>query len=153
MKTTYFFIFLGVLASCNSQPKDAEEQAGPQTDTNAKADSSVNCYQYATQADTVTLKLTRVGENVTGTLAYQFKEKDSNKGTLQGTIKGDLLLADYTFMAEGTQSTRQVAFKQTGNGFIEGYGESVEENGTMKFKNVDSLSFGSSFKLQEISCQ
>jgi hypothetical protein len=68
-------------------------------------------------------------------------------------MRNDLLLADYTFMSEGIQSTRQVAFKQSGNTFIEGYGESVDENGTMKFKNLDSLNFSSSIKLQEIACQ
>jgi len=151
MKSTYLFLLFGFLASCDSQPKETTKQTEPPTDT--KADSSVNCYQYATASDTVTLKLIRMGGQVTGTLAYQFKEKDSNKGTLKGSMKGDLLLADYTFMSEGTQSTRQVAFKQNGNTFTEGYGESVDENGSMKFKNVDSLDYSSSFKLQEIPCQ
>ena len=151
MKTTYFFILLGLLASCDTQQKETKKQANPQTDT--KENSPASCYQYANQSDTVTLKLIRVGEKVTGTLVYQFKEKDSNKGTIQGSMKSDLLLADYTFMSEGTQSTRQVAFKQSGNTFMEGYGESVDENGTMKFKNIDSLNFSSSIKLQEIACQ
>lgn len=151
MKATYFFILLGLLASCDTQQKETKKQADPQTDT--KANSRVNCYQYANQFDTVTLKLIRIGENITGTLVYQFKEKDSNKGTIQGSMKKDLLLADYTFMSEGIQSTRQVAFKLTGNTFIEGYGESLDENGTMKFKNIDSLNFSSSIKLQEIPCQ
>lgn len=52
-------------------------------------------------------------------------------------------------MAEGIQATRQVAFKQGENTFIERYGESVDE---MKFKNVASLNFSSSIK-QEIACQ
>ena len=151
MKSTYLFMLLGFLASCGSQPKETTKES--ELPTSTKADSSVNCYQYATPSDTVTLKLIRIGEQVTGTLAYQFKEKDSNKGTLQGTMKGDLLLADYTFMSEGTQSTRQVAFKQNGISFTEGYGESVDENGKSKFKNVDSLDYSSSFKLQEIPCR
>jgi hypothetical protein len=150
MKATYFFILLGLLASCDIQQKETKK-ADPQTETTAN--SLVNCYQYANQSDTVTLKLIHVGENITGTLVYQFKEKDSNKGTIQGSMRNDLLLADYTFMSEGIQSTRQVAFKQSGNTFIEGYGESVDENGTMKFKNLDSLNFSSSIKLQEIACQ
>lgn len=151
MKVTNLFILLGLLASCKLQPKETEKQTDPQTNT--KADSAINCYQYATQSDTVTLKLIHIGENITGTLVYQLKEKDSNKGTIQGVMRGDVLLADYTFMSEGTQSVRQVAFKQNGNTFIEGYGESVDENGVMKFKNADSLNFNSSIKLQEIQCK
>jgi hypothetical protein len=151
MKATYFFIFLGLLASCDTQPKETKKQTDPQTDT--KANSLVNCYQYANQSDTVTLKLVHIGESITGTLVYQLKEKDGNKGTIQGSMRNDLLLADYTFMSEGIQSIRQVAFKQSGNTFIEGYGESVDEKGTMKFKNIDSLNFSSSIKLQEIVCQ
>ena len=151
MKAIYLFMLLGVMASCDTQQKETKKQADPQNDT--KANSSVTCYQYANQSDTVSLKLIRTGENVTGTLFYQLKEKDSNKGTIQGSMKGDLLLADYTFMSEGIQSTRQVAFKQNGNTFIEGYGESIDKNGTLKFKNIDSLNFSAEFKLQEIACQ
>jgi hypothetical protein len=150
MKATCFFIFLGVMASCDTPQKETKEQGDPQNDTTAN--SSTACYQYANQSDTVSLKLIRTGESVTGTLVYQLKEKDSNKGTIQGSMKGDLLLADYTFMSEGIQSTRQVAFKQNGNTFIEGYGESIDQNGTLKFKNVDSLNFSAAFKLQEIPC-
>lgn len=152
MKTTCIIASLALLAACGSQPEEKKEPAG-EPQANTKPDSTVNCYRYATAADTVILKLVRIGENVTGTLAYQFKEKDSNKGTLQGSIKNDLLVADYTFMSEGTQSVRQVAFKQSGNTFTEGYGESVDANGVSKFKNLDSLDFSSSFKLQETACQ
>ncbi|MBO9201894.1 MULTISPECIES: hypothetical protein [Niastella] len=155
MKTTHFPVLLVLLAACNSQPKETEKETEKQAEAPAvaKADSAVSCYQYATAADTITLKLVRTGENVTGTLVYLLKEKDSNKGTIQGTLKGDLLVADYTFMAEGSQSIRQVAFKQTGNTFIEGYGDIVEENGKQHFKNVDSLDFSSTLKLQETACK
>lgn len=150
MKATRFFICLAFLAACNSQPKETQEEVKPETITQ---DSLVNCYQYATPFDTVTLKLVHAGEKITGTLVYNLKEKDSNKGTIQGSMKGDILLANYTFMSEGVQSVRQVAFKQSGNTLVEGFGESVAESGVMKFKNVDSLNFSSSMKLQQIACQ
>jgi hypothetical protein len=152
MRTTSFCILLALLASCNSQPKETKEQANDQQ-TTEKQDLKVNCYQYASLDDTVTLTLIHPAENVTGgTLVYKFKEKDGNRGTIQGSMKGDLLLANYTFTSEGTLSTRQVAFKLSGNAFYEGYGDIVVENDTVKYKNVDSLDFSSSFKLQEIPC-
>jgi hypothetical protein len=153
MKTTYFIILLGVLASCDSQPKETEKQPEAPANENTKADSPLSCYQYAAQGDTVTLKLIRAGETLSGTLVYKFKEKDSNKGTIQAAMKGDLLLGEYTFFSEGTQSVRQVAFKRSGNTLTEGYGEIIEEKGTTKFRNVDSLDFSSSIKLQEIPCK
>jgi hypothetical protein len=154
MKTTGICIALALFASCNSQPKETKEQAVEPQANPDKATLTTNCYQYANQGDTVTLTLIHVNEDVTtGTLIYRFKEKDGNMGTLKGSMKGDLLLADYTFTSEGTLSTRQVAFKKAGNTFIEGYGESIEENGAMKFKNADSLNFNSSVTLAEVACK
>ena len=106
--------------------------------------ASLNCYRYATETDTIILKVIHVGNSITGTLVYSLKEKDKNKGTIQGNMRGDLLVADYTFMSEGIQSTRQVAFKKEGNSFVEGYGD---------FKNLDSLNFNTSMKLVEVECQ
>jgi hypothetical protein len=153
MKTTNICIALAILASCNSQPVETKEQAGEPQATPEGAPAT-SCYQYANQGDTVKLNLIHINKDVTtGTLIYRLKEKDANTGTLRGSMRGDLFVGDYAFTSEGTMSTRQVAFKKTGNAFVEGYGESVEENGVMKFKNIDSLNFGSSIKLEEVTCK
>jgi hypothetical protein len=134
MRSTHVLILLGLLAACNSQPKEKE------TDTpSAPKIEPIACYQYATAADTITLKLVNMGGNVGGALFYNLKEKDRNAGTLTGTLRNNILIAEYTFKSEGTESIRQVAFKKTGNAFIEGYGETVNVNGVEKFKNVDSI--------------
>jgi hypothetical protein len=151
MKRTHFLIALGLLAACNSQPKEKTEAQAEQP-TNAPKAAPIACYQYATAADTITLKLVNMGGTVGGALFYKLKEKDRNAGTLNGTLRGDILVADYTFKSEGTESTRQVAFKKTGNAFIEGYGETVNVNGVEKFKNVDSIVYSASMKLEEIPC-
>ena len=150
MKKNQFIILLGLLAACNSQPKEKETEGQAEQPSNTK--QTINCYQYATAADTVRLTLVHVGGTITGMLLYQLKDKDMNAGSIKGTMKGDILVADYTFKSEGTVSTRQVAFKKNGNTFTEGYGESVDVNGVEKFKNIDSLDFPSSMKLQEIPC-
>ena len=142
MKTTRFIILLGLLAACNSQSKEKETESAAEQPTNIE--QAINCYQYATAADTVRLTLVHMGETITGMLLYQLKEKDMNAGSIKGTMKGDILVADYTFKSEGTVSTRQVAFKKNGNTFTEGFGD---------FKNIDSLDFTSSLKLQEIPCK
>jgi len=151
MKLIYGILSVGLLISCNSQTEEtAKKELQP---SDVKSTSATNCYRYATEADTITLKLIHAGESITGTLDYQLKEKDSNKGTIQGVMKNNVLIADYMFMSEGIQSIRQVAFKLDGSTFIEGYGEIVEQDGRFKFKNSDSLKFSSSIKLSEISCQ
>ena len=142
MKAINFLIVAILFASCNSQNEDAGKISAQQVST--KKSSPINCYSYATATDTIILKVIHVGNSITGTLVYSLKEKDKNKGTIQGNMRGDILVADYTFMSEGIQSTRQVAFKKEGNSFIEGYGD---------FKNLDSLNFNTSMKLVEIACQ
>lgn len=146
MKTTSFLIALALLTSCGSQADKTEKTTG-------KEKIPMQCYQYASQGDTVTLNLVHIGDTYTGSLFYLFKEKDRNAGTFKATLRGDVLVADYTFNSEGTKSIRQVAFKKVGNTYVEGYGESVDENGVMKFKDITSLNFGSSIVLQEIPCQ
>jgi hypothetical protein len=143
---------LYLLSSCTSQENKDEKPGGSSGEI--KNETSVtNCYQYAGMADTITLTLARTGETFTGTLVYHLKEKDSNTGTILGSKKGDILLADYTFMSEGVQSVRQVAFKQEGNTLVEGYGDIETRDDKVYFKDTDSLQFNSSMKLVEKPCQ
>jgi hypothetical protein len=138
--------------SCNNQEINTEKSS-TQTGETKKQSPLINCYQYASNTDTITLKLIHVGEAITGTLVYSLKEKDKNKGTIQGNMRGNLLVADYTFLSEGVQSTRQIAFKLEDNGFTEGYGDVNTQNDKVIFKNLDSLKFNDSMKLIEIACQ
>lgn len=142
MKVINYLIFASLLASCSSQNTGADKTASEQVST--KTDSTIHCYSYATATNTVNLKVMHIGSSITGSLVYSLKEKDKNKGTIQGNMQGDILVAEYTFMSEGIQSTRKVAFKKEGNSFVEGYGD---------FNNLDSLNFNTSMKLTEISCQ
>ena len=68
-------------------------------------------------------------------------------------MKCDLLIADYSFMAEGMKSTRQVVFKKSGNDLVEGYGEIEEKDNKVVFKNVDSLDFNNSIVLKITDCE
>src|SRR6478672_6051619 len=140
-------LIICLVFSCNQQ------QNPPAPEKNLPKINSTNCYRYITNKDTVILKTTDANGMVSGTLFYNLYQKDKNSGTIQGKMKGDLLIADYSFNSEGVTSVRQVAFKKTGNTFIEGYGESVEENGKMNFKNADSLDFSHSFRLVAYVCE
>ena len=133
------------LLSCN----DAGEG-----DKNADEEdqSPVKCYSYANSRDTISLTLIPVGESVTGTLEYSLDGKDRNKGTIQGVIRDELLVADYTFMSEGLRSVRQVAFLKKDSFYIEGYGKIEVTGNQSRFRNTDSLWYNDSIRLLETDC-
>ena len=150
MKVMIIILF-GLLLSCDSQTRnDKEKQDSQQFET--KPPLPVSCYLYANKGDTISLKIFDLGESITGTLVYSLKEKDKNIGKIDGEMKDNLLVADYTFMSEGIQSTREVVFKKAGTSFIEGYGDSFNQNGKTRFKSLDSLTFSSSIRLTGIKC-
>ncbi len=110
------------------------------------------CYAAVTAADSVTLRLVNTNGDITGELTYNNQEKDDNIGTVMGQMHGDTLLADYTFMSEGTESVRQVAFLKKGDGFVEGYGDAEERDGKMIFTNTAALDFGQGSVFEKVPC-
>ena len=110
------------------------------------------CYMGAMGKDTFQLTVAVKENEVTGNLAYLFHEKDRQKGTLEGHMAGDTLLANYTFNSEGQTSVRQVAFLLTDEKAIEGYGDVEEKNGAMIFKDIKKLQFGEGLNLLKVAC-
>ena len=149
MKTVSVFLIAiaCLIFSCNSQQQESENSKVPVQEKVA------DCYQYINNNDTIILKTINVNGFITGTLVYNLYEKDKNRGTIQGAIKRGLLIADYTFVSEGTKSVRQVAFKKDGENFIEGYGDAADKGGKMIFKNIDSLTFNSRAILKPYDCE
>lgn len=143
-----FICIIYFIISCNTGQQQPSTVSKP-----VDVSEAINCYRYINNKDTVMLKTISVNGYITGTLVYNFYEKDKNKGTIRGKMTGDLLVADYTFNAEGMESVRQVAFKKTGTAFIEGYGDIKTINDKAIFKNIDSLDFSHSPVLSEIDCE
>jgi hypothetical protein len=109
------------------------------------------CYSYEKDGNAISVQIETSGEDVFGAMAYHLAEKDKNAGLLKGKWENNILLADYTFKSEGTQSTRQVAFELKDGQLIEGYGE-MNEDGT-KFKDVSQLKFTSTMPLSKTVCK
>ena len=155
----YFLILLPVVngfISCNNEPKQSAS-ISTTTDTtkpvgNNASTPTIFCYSTMNGNDTVVLKTENFPDAVKGNLSYKIFEKDSNKGTIDGKMKGDTLIADYTFMSEGTKSIRQVAFIIKDNIAIEGYGNVEEKDGKTVFKNTGELDFGKSIGLEKVPC-
>ncbi len=141
----------GLAISCNN---DSTKTTDAEKTNVEKIDSSNERQCYAdTTKNKVFLHLNLKDNNVTGSLDYQIAGKDQNKGSLQGEMKGDTLIADYNFMSEGIQSTRQVIFLKKDNTLVEGYGDVEEKNGKMIFKNPAKVNFGNGIVLQKVECK
>jgi len=142
-----------MIASChnNGNNPDSNDTLKDYSNDTNPAEAISTCYESVNGKDTVLLSLFSESEVITGSLIYNYYEKDKNKGTLHGNMHGDTLIANYIFMSEGKTSERQVAFLKQGNNFIEGYGDVEEQNGKMIFKNTSSLSFTSS-PLHKVDC-
>lgn len=144
-------VLSGILITLFSCKKEAAVEATPEVA--AEIPAVEECYKGILKEDTIAMTLVIKDNLITdGQLSYHFFEKDRNDGTLKGEIKGDTLFADYTFMSEGKQSVREVAFLKEGDAYIEGYGESVEKNGKMSFKDSKKLKFDSKSILSKAEC-
>ncbi|MBW7839690.1 MAG: hypothetical protein H3C36_08655 [Chitinophagaceae bacterium] len=142
------------IAACNTNPT---ETATPGTDDKDDGEMKVMipaqaCYTGIIGKDTIFLKTEKFPNVVTGILEYKFFEKDNSKGDLDGVMRGDTLIAEYSFSSEGVRSIRQVAFLLQGDVAIEGYGELEEKEGKMIFKNTHSLKFDKAVPLRKTTC-
>jgi len=151
----YLFIalgFFGLFQACqnNETANNADSLA---LDTNVLASTKQFCYTYIKDRDTANLTFMSSGNITTGELTYRLFEKDRNKGIIKGEMRGDTLVADYTFNSEGIESVRQVAFLKKGDQLLEGYGDVEQKDHKTVFKNISSLSFGRSIIFNKTDCK
>ena len=65
----------------------------------------------AKRKDTFYIKLYLKGDDVTGTMAYQYYQKDRRTGSLIGKKNGKRISAMWTYMQEGVTDSLKVYFK------------------------------------------
>ncbi|TCC87119.1 hypothetical protein FBD94_11815 [Pedobacter hiemivivus] len=160
MKSTILILaaFSLIMVSCNNENKEKHDAnqakiTAKDTGTEPKINSN-DCYAHFKNRDTATLKINIEGNNLIGDLDYKLFEKDSNKGKIAGQIKGDTIIAEYTFISEGVKSVREVAFLKKADGNLyEGFGEVMEKNGKMVFKNHSALKFDDSMVFTKTDCK
>jgi hypothetical protein len=101
----------------------------------------IGCYVAHLAKDVYALQISSVqDESISGQLDINNAEKDSSTGTLKGTYKDGILLADYTFQSEGTESVNQVIFKKLADGFVRGYGKPDDATGT-RFVDLSKINY------------
>ena len=116
-----------LIASCslnNSKPVTKDSVGVSSTDI-GKTDKTANkpaagpLYFLRTEGktnqDSTSIELTINDNKVTGQMNWMPDQKDSRKGTLEGTVKGDSINAVWSFMQEGMKDTLNLKFKLGNN--------------------------------------
>ncbi len=163
------FSLLGifVFCSCNNEnavtavdPKDTalssqtiHTNADDTVVTNAKPMVLTGCYQMILKRDTANLNLIAKDSSVSGSLHYDFYEKDKNTGTLKGVLRNDTIYADYTFQSEGRTSVREVVFRIQDGTLLQGFGNLTEQNSRIVFQNPDQLQFQTDNPFLKVPCR
>ena len=147
--------FCGLFAfSCNKKAEtEAKETIAPDVEAPAVVAVEKECYEFVKNKDTVTLSLTKNENDASGSLTFNWFEKDDSNGVFKGMFKGDTLVADYTFQAEGTSSVREVVFLKKGESFLPGYGDMQEKGSKTVFKNPKALQFDANVVLSKTACK
>ncbi|MEO6916512.1 MAG: hypothetical protein ABI151_13535 [Chitinophagaceae bacterium] len=150
------------LFSCNggsSGQKETEStpQHGGNPAANHEQASTINlpatCYALDTGKDKIVMQIAINNNTVTGNLLYKYSGKDRNSGTIQGEMHGDTLLATYTFMSEGKESKRDVAFLKKGDEIVEGYGKVDPATGAPDLTDKSVIKFDNTFILKKTDCK
>lgn len=154
---TLVFIALTIVFFCCKNQNTHSNESNPATDS-ISVDVKptypiITCYEEISGKDTFYLYVERFETTAKGKMDYLFSEKDQSRGNFVGVMKGDTLIADYTFNAEGTTSVRQMVYLFFRDKAVEGYGPVVEENGRMRFKDLHALTFGEGLNLQQVECK
>ena len=123
MKLFFCILIASVLFSCNNAPQQSEGTLEDSTTvTAAKTEPVVGeqCYLFVAAKDTYALKLNIIDTAVKGTAVFKNFEKDSNQGTVEGKMNGDIIRLWYNFQSEGMNSVRELYFKKEGDKLVTG---------------------------------
>ncbi|MBF4491781.1 hypothetical protein IRZ83_03950 [Flavobacterium sp. JLP] len=149
-------IILSVFTSCKKDQvaEPVEIAPNPPKEAQVVEPAGDQCYESRTNGNIIELSFNvNSHQEVNGKLSYNISGKDKNEGSLIGNMKGDTLIADYTFMSEGVSSVREVAFLEREGVLIEGYAEAVEANGKVSFKDKKQLKFDPKNTLTKVDCK
>ncbi len=135
MSKAMFLLFFIPLSGVCQREKTGERQA----------EVPPQCFTWSIGQNIAKARLNITGNRVSGTLEYDYAEKDDSKGRLNGTLNNDIIMGEYTFLSEGQESTMEVVFKLQGNKLIQGYAEMEEQGGKLVFKDGVKLSFQHTF--------
>ncbi len=151
-----FTLFINSCENKSSQQEKADTVVATDsaiTPESRKLTIENGCYGNNTKGNISQFTLVNKGNDITGNLEFAYVGKDENTGTFTGKVYGDKLIGDYTFSSEGVQSVREIAFKITDAGLVEGFGESMTGGNRMVFKDTSALVFDPTTMLVKGNCR
>ena len=158
MKYIFLIAALLIFGACN----DNTTSTAPNGSVHAGATDTITthqtpfvltgCYEMTLKRDSAFLDLQVKDTVVTGTLQFQFFEKDNNTGTLQGVLRNDMIIADYTFRSEGVTSVREVVFKIKEGTLLSAHGTMVEKDGKLVFTDKEALQYQTQNPYIKVDC-
>jgi hypothetical protein len=114
-----------LIASCSSNNSKSVNKDSITTSDTGKiiktASSSVVssfCFlrtEGKSNQDSTSIELIIKGDKISGQMNWMPDQKDSRKGTLEGSVKGDSINAVWSFMQEGMKDTLGLKFKLSNN--------------------------------------
>lgn len=114
LTATLLLILIIALHSCTKTSEERQEN-----NVETPNGDLEGCYAFMNNNDSILMHLQFNGKEVTGSLLYNFYEKDGNDGSLLGEVHGDTIFAMYSFESEGVTSSREVAYLKRGNDYVE----------------------------------
>ena len=154
MKTYLLAIITSLLFFSCAESVNEKKEKKPESTPNISLPTSLNgCYEMIISSDTAFMKIEQNSDVLNGILKYKRKDKDSNKGNISLTKKGNRAEGYYTFQSEGKTSVRQIVFKISNNSLAEGYGNIEMKNDTAFFKYPHALNFEEKHTFNKINCK
>ncbi|WP_420151719.1 hypothetical protein [Spirosoma sp.] len=108
------------------------------------------CFRQVVGRDSTTLQLVVQDSAVTGQLNVVPYEKDQARGSIQGTLTNNQVIADWQRSGEGVTQAYKVIFTLKGDAITWREGERIEEQGKWVLKNPTQ---GYEYVLMKTECQ
>lgn len=160
MKNSIYFLLFGLfMMACNPTPSN-ENKTIEETDTvevpSLTSMEGKHCFLETVEheepviykgdtirlIDSTIINLEIIGNKVTGRMDWIPAEKDSGRGTLEGTIDGNIVTALYSYTIEGSDQQQEEIFEIRKNELAVKIGELVEyENMVLRFKDPNTAVF------------
>ena len=139
-----------VFSACNNAPKAPEVAKTPATPAPAAAPAPApaaegTCYRYTLGKDVTAVQITMDGDKVTGYMDWTPDQKDGGRGFLVGTKTGNMIVADWTYMIEGSKNTEQIAFKIDGDKLVRAQGTLVDKGNKLVIKDMAKAKYIDSY--------
>ena len=120
-----------------------------------RASTSTQCFSKRLGKELTGIQLSITGNQVNGYYAWEPYEKDGARGFLQGTLKGNQIIASHMYMVEGYVGSEEVAYRLVKGGLIAGNGGRQVSNGadSTRFKDVAAINWSKPERYQTVDCQ